>query len=239
MNHKLSIIIPIYNEDKIAATSLPPIFNLPIEKEVIVVNDGSSDETPQILADLASRHEFRLINQPENRGKGAAIQRGLEDINGDYFIICDADAEYSDADIAMMFKEMKKIDEGEAKNKDSSAINKKIALYGSRFLNKTGLSFHRSVNVFLTSLTNLLFGSKLTDMETCFKMIPAAALKEIKLSGERFEIEPIITAQLLKNGYEIKEVPISYSRRGYQDGKKINPRDGLMAIIALFKQKFN
>lgn len=226
MASTLSIIIPIYNEAKIAATSLPLIFELPIEKEVIVVNDGSSDETPKILADLKLRYEFKLINQPKNRGKGAAIRRGLENISGDYFTICDADAEYSASDIAMMFEEIK----------DSP---KKIALYGSRFLNKPGLSFHKLINGLLTSLTNLLFGSKLTDMETCFKMIPAYALKEIKLSGERFEIEPIITAQLLKNGYEIKEIPISYNRRGYRDGKKISPRDGLYAIIALFKEKLN
>lgn len=226
MDTRLSIIIPIYNEEKIAAASLPLIFDLNINKEVIVVNDGSSDKTPAILRELKSRYDFNLINQPTNRGKGAAIRRGLEEIKGDYFIICDADAEYEAADIIKMFEEIKKTSE-------------KYALYGSRFLKQPGFSFHRSVNGFLTVLTNILFGSKLTDMETCFKMIPANALKEIRLSGERFEIEPIITAQLLKNGYEIREIPINYHRRGYKDGKKISPRDGLIAILTLFKEKFN
>lgn len=226
MDPRLSIIIPIYNEEKIAAASLPLIFDLEINKEVIVVNDGSYDKTPAILAELKSRYDFRLINQPTNRGKGAAIRRGLEEIKGDYFIICDADSEYEAADIIKMFEKIKE-------------TSGKCALYGSRFLDKPGFSFHRSVNRFLTVLTNLLFGSKLTDMETCFKMIPASALKEIRLSGERFEIEPIITAQLLKKGYEIKEIPIDYHRRGYKDGKKISPRDGLIAVLTLFKEKSN
>jgi len=226
MNPTLSIIVPVYNEQNIVATSLPPIFDLPLDKEVIVVNDGSSDKTPEMLSGLKDKYEFTLINQEKNRGKGAAIRRGLEAIQGDYFIICDADLEYDPADIAKLLAAIKLQDQ-------------KSALYGSRFLNKSGLSFHRLVNKFLTRLTNILFGSRLTDMETCFKMIPAEALKEIRLSGERFEIEPIITAQLLKNGYVIHELPINYRRRGYKEGKKINPRDGLIAILALFKEKFN
>lgn len=226
MDPMLSIIIPVYNEERIIASSLPPVFELPIRKEVIVVNDGSSDKTPAILSELQDRYDFKLINQPANRGKGAAIRRGAEDISGDYFIICDADAEYRAEDIVMMFDEIKK-------------LPIRTALYGSRYLGKPGFGFLRSVNKFLTVLTNMLFGSKLTDMETCFKMIPSAALKEIELAGERFEIEPIITARLLKRGYAIKEVPISYSRRGYKDGKKISPRDGLTAVMTLFKERFN
>ena len=226
MDPMLSIIIPVYNEERIIASSLPPVFELPIRKEVIVVNDGSSDRTPAILAGLESKYDFRLIDQPSNRGKGAAIRRGAEEIHGDYFIICDADAEYRAEDIVMMFSEMKK-------------LPAKTALYGSRYLGKPGFGFLRSVNKFLTLLTKVLFRSKLTDMETCFKMVPSAALKEIELSGDRFEIEPIITARLLKRGYAIKEVPIGYSRRGYKDGKKISPRDGLTAVMTLFKERFN
>ncbi len=224
MESRLSIIVPIYNEERIAAISLPRIFDLAVNKEVIVVDDGSSDKTPEILKEMKLRHDFRLISQPVNRGKGAAIRRGLEEISGDYFIICDADTEYDPADIIPMFKEIK---EGAGR----------CALYGSRFLDKPGFSFHRAVNGFLTCLTNALFGSSLTDMETCFKLIPATALKEIRLKGERFEIEPIITAQLLKNGYRIKELPISYDRRSYKDGKKISPRDGLIAMITLLKER--
>jgi glycosyltransferase involved in cell wall biosynthesis len=225
MNPTLSIIIPIYNEENIAATSLPLIFDLPLDKEVIVVNDGSSDKTPLILADLKARYNFQLINQPLNKGKGSAIRHGLQEITGKYFTICDADSEYNPDDIIQMLAAIKQ--------KGDKAV-----LYGSRFLNKSGRSFHCLVNKFLTGLTNTLFGSRLTDMETCFKMIPSAALQKIKLSGERFEIEPIITAQLLKNGYTIYEIPIDYRRRGYKEGKKISPRDGLIAVFTLFKERF-
>jgi glycosyltransferase involved in cell wall biosynthesis len=222
----LSIIIPIYNEEKIAAGYLPEILALPLDKEIIIVNDGSTDKTEGILADLARRYEFRLINQPTNQGKGAAVKRGLAEINSDYFIVCDADAEYDPQNIIGLL---------EAIQKEPSAD--RVAYYGSRFLDYKPVSFHYLVNMFLTTLTNLLFSSRLTDMETCFKLVPAEALKSIDLTGGRFEIEPEITAQLLKAGYEIKELPISYARRGYQDGKKIKARDGLLAIKSLIREK--
>lgn len=229
MGPVLSIIIPVYNEEKIVAQSLPPIFNLKITKQVIIVNDGSTDETLKIIKDLESQYSFTLINQTLNKGKGAAIRRGLEEIRGDYFIIYDADSEYNAGDVTMMFDYI---------NKENN-ISKKLVLYGSRFLEKSELSFHYIVNTFLTRLTNFLFSSKLTDMETCLKMIPSSALNEIKLSGKGFEIEPIITAQLLKNNYIIKEVPISYNRRSYKNGKKIKAKDGFIAVLTLFKERFN
>lgn len=229
MGPVLSIIIPVYNEEKIVAQSLSPIFNLKITKQVIIVNDGSTDETLKIIKDLESQYSFTLINQTLNKGKGAAIRRGLEEIRGDYFIIYDADSEYNAGDVTMMFDYI---------NKENN-ISKKLVLYGSRFLEKSELSFHYIVNTFLTRLTNFLFSSKLTDMETCLKMIPSSALNEIKLSGKGFEIEPIITAQLLKNNYIIKEVPISYNRRSYKDGKKIKAKDGFIAVLTLFKERFN
>jgi glycosyltransferase involved in cell wall biosynthesis len=220
----LSIIVPIYNEDKIAPSSLPAIFNLNLNKEVIIVNDGSTDNTLSILQALAAQYNFQLINQPTNQGKGAAIKRGLAEINGDYFIICDADLEYNPQDIVTLLTEIIK---GEGKT----------VIYGSRFLNRSPFSFHYFINNFLTALTNLFFKSHLTDMETCFKLIPASALSAIKLRGRRFEIEPEITAQLLKAGYQIKEIPISYARRGYQEGKKIKARDGLLAIYTLIRER--
>ncbi len=229
MGPVLSIIIPVYNEEKIVAQSLPPIFNLKITKQVIIVNDGSTDETLKIIKNLESQYSFTLINQTLNKGKGAAIRRGLEEIRGDYFIIYDADSEYNAGDVTMMFDYI---------NKENN-LSKKLVLYGSRFLEKSELSFHYIVNTFLTKLTNFLFSSKLTDMETCLKMIPSSALNEIKLSGKGFEIEPIITAQLLKNNYIIKEVPISYNRRSYKDGKKIKAKDGFIAVLTLFKERFN
>lgn len=236
MRPVLSIIIPVYNEEKIVAQSLPPIFNLRITKQVIIVNDGSTDETLKIIKDLDSQYDFTLINQGSNRGKGAAVKRGLKEIKGDYFIIYDADSEYNASDVEMMFNYIIQKKENQLAENN---ISKKFALYGSRFLKKSQLSFHYIVNTFLTKLTNFLFSAKLTDMETCLKMIPSSALSEIKLSGEGFEIEPIITAQLLKNNYLIKEVPVSYNRRSYKDGKKIKAKDGLIAILTLFKERFN
>ncbi len=222
----LSIIIPVYNEEKIVAASLPLIFNLKLQAEYILVNDGSTDKTLKILKELQGKYNFKLIDQPTNQGKGAAVKRGLEEISGDYFIVCDADAEYDPEDIVYLFKQA------------CLSGNKNTAIYGSRFLLNKNLSFHYLVNGFLTALTNILFGSHLSDMETCFKLIPKECLKMLKLSGRRFEIEPEITAQLLKAGCKIIEFPISYRRRGYRDGKKIKARDGLLAIRTLFQEKF-
>lgn len=221
----LSIIIPVYNEEKIIVTSLPPIFDLPINKEVIIINDGSNDETLKILQTLNEKYKFKLISQITNQGKGTAIRQGLKEIGGDYFIICDADLEYAPVDIEFLFKKIIATD------------NNNLVLYGSRFLINKPLTFHFLVNKFLSALTNLLFQSRLTDMETCFKLIPASALKKLNLSSRRFEIEPEITAQLLKNKYLIEEWPISYKRRNYQEGKKIKARDGLQAIKTLIRER--
>jgi glycosyltransferase involved in cell wall biosynthesis len=224
---KLSIIVPVYNEENLVLLSLPPIFNLPINKEVLVIDDGSSDHTLKILEDLKKEYKFKLIAQKVNQGKGAAIKKGLENINGDYFIICDADLEYDPQDIITLFNKIQKY-----------RLDKKVVIYGSRFKNKPSLSFHYLVNTFLTKLTNLLFFSHLTDMETCFKLVPKEALLEITLSGKRFEFEPEITSQLLKKGYKIKEIPISYNRRSYKEGKKITAKDGFLAIKTLIRERF-
>ena len=227
----LSIIIPVYNEDKIVADSLPPIFNLDILKEIVIVNDGSTDNTLEILNTLNKQYSYSLINQVTNQGKGAAIKRGLKEISGDHFIICDADLEYDPNDIIKLWNATKKCaDETGDEN---------IVFFGSRFLNKKIRSFHSFINWSLTSLTNFLFHSHLTDMETCFKLVPASALNKINLTGRRFEIEPELTAQLLKNNYEIKEIEIGYNKRGYKEGKKIKARDGLLAIKTLIDEKFN
>jgi glycosyltransferase involved in cell wall biosynthesis len=227
----LSIIIPIYNEDKTAAESLPPIFNLDLPREIIIVNDGSTDQTALILEALNKKYSYTLINQITNQGKGAAIKRGLQNIKGDYFIICDADLEYNPNDIIRLWEA--------AKNSLKENGEQKIAFYGSRFLNRRPKTFHSFINWSLTFLTNILFNGHLSDMETCFKLIPISALEKINLKGRRFEIEPEITAQLLKNGFKIKEIAIGYNKRGYKEGKKIKARDGLLAIKTLIKEKFN
>lgn len=225
MTKLLSIVVPVYNEEHLITKSLPEICRLAINKEVIVVDDGSSDKTPLLLQELKQGHSFHLITQKINQGKGAAVKRGLEEIKGDYFIVCDADLEYEPQDIANLFTQAETTD------------NEKIAFFGSRFKENKSLSFHYLVNRFLTELTNLLFRVRLTDMETCFKMLPTLALSQIKLSGKRFEIEPEITAGLIKAGYKIKELPISYNRRSYQEGKKITAKDGILAVITIFKER--
>jgi len=221
----LSIIIPIYNEDKIAADSLPPIFSLPIEKEIIVVNDGSTDATGEILESLKEKYSFRLISHAANKGKGAAIRRGFQEARGDYAVIYDADAEYRPEDVANLFSEIKKQPDG------------RTAVYGSRFLDDRRFSFHTLVNRGLTGLANLLFGGHLTDMETCLKIIPRSLLDKLDLRADRFEIEPEITAQIIKRGGKILEFPISYKYRGYSEGKKIRPKDGWQAVKTLLAEK--
>ena len=226
MSKLLSIIVPVYNEERLINKSLPLIFDLNTNKEVIVVDDGSTDKTPELLNNLKNKYDFILVRQDLNKGKGAAVKRGLEEIRGDYFIICDADLEYDPQDIIKLFNEVI--------NEESD----NIVIYGSRFKNVKKISFHYLVNTFLTRMTNLLFGSHLTDMETCFKLVPKSALKKIRLSGKRFEIEPEITARLLKSGYTIKELPISYNRRTYEEGKKITAKDGVLAVKTLLKEWF-
>lgn len=224
----LSIIVPVYNEEKILAQNLPPILNLPIHKEVLVINDGSTDQSAAVLHQLAANYSFRLLNLQPNQGKGEAVKKALAEIKGDYFIVCDADGEYAPSDIIRLLAVLKE------------STKEKTAVYGSRWLGKNSTGWHYAVNRFLTGLTNWLFSGQLTDMETCFKLIPAAALKaDLRLSGGRFEIEPEISAQLLKAGYEIKEIPISYTKRSWKEGKKIKPRDGFLAIVALFKEKLS
>lgn len=231
MAELLSIIIPVYNEERIIRTSLPKIFDLEINKEIIVVNDGSSDKTESILKNLQKQYAFNLINKENNSGKGNSVKLGLENIQGDYFIVCDADLEYDPQDIIFLFGEIEKIYQDNP--------NKKIAIYGSRFLDKKDFSLHHFINWTLTATTNSLFGGHLTDMETCFKLIPKKALLNIKIDGKRFEIEPEITAKLIKSGYEIIEKPIKYKPRGYSEGKKIKARDWLLAIRTLLAEKLS
>jgi len=221
----ISIIVPVYNEEKTIIQSLARILALPFEKEVIVVDDGSKDRTREILEGLSAKNGFKLILQPENQGKGAAVRRGLEEISGDCFIVCDADLEYDPVEIAKLWEKL------------SLEPDREVAVYGSRFINYKGKNLSYLANRFLTWLTNRLFGTKLTDMETCFKLIPRSALSKLKLEARGFEIEPEMTAQLIKNGYTIEECPISYNPRGYGQGKKIGFSDGVKAIITLFKQK--
>jgi len=224
---KVSIIIPVYNEEKLIAKTLQEVFNLNLDKEIIIIDDASIDNTAEQLKKLQENFNFQLITIPKNRGKGNAIRAGIKQATGFWAVVFDADLEYSAKDIFRLV--------GEAEKRGT----KKIAVYGSRFLGgyKNKFSLHYFANRFLTFLTNILFGLNLTDMETCLKLFPIEVIKNFSLKSERFEFEPEITAQLAKNKIEIKEIPVIYSRRTYEQGKKIKFKDGFVAIKTLIKER--
>lgn len=230
-----SIIIPVFNEEKTIATLLEKVNNvrLPLfKKEIIVVDDCSFDETAKILKSI-NNINFKYLKHKQNLGKGAAIRSGLKKASGEYIIIQDADLEYNPEDYIRLLE---------------AIINKnKKVVFGTRLTNyplniwgkhKTTLPIHLVANKFLTALVNLLYGSKLTDMETCYKLFHKDVIKNIELKSNRFEIEPEITIKILKLGHEIFEVPIKVKPRNYKEGKKIGFSDGLKAIKTIIKYRF-
>lgn len=225
---KLSIIVPVYNEGETVAKVLDRVLAVDLlgwKREIIVVDDCSTDRTTEVLKRYALRESVRVLRHSKNRGKGAAIRTGLAKASGDYVIIQDADLEYNPSDIAPLLLV--------AKNNPGTAV------YGSRFRGKheDTIFGHKAANQFLTALTNLLYGSELSDMETCYKLILKEAYKRIKLTCRRFDFEPEITAKLLKKGFPILEVPIRFKKRGFSQGKKIRWYDGVSAIWTLIKNK--
>ncbi len=217
---KLSVIIPVYNERGYILEIIAAVQAVPVQKEVIVVDDGSTDGTRDLLK---NGQGFTVILQDRNSGKGAAIRSGLAVVTGDVVVIQDADLEYSPQDYGTLLKPVK---EGKTR-----------VVYGSRILGQGEfLTASYFANRTLTLLTNLLFGSRLTDMETCYKVIQADLLQSLELISSRFEIEPEITCKILKKKERIVEVPITY--RGRTRGKKIGPKDGVQAIWNLLKWKF-
>lgn len=226
---KLSVIIPVYNEINTIGKLVRLVVSVPTEKEIILIDDCSTDGTRELLKKKYqdSSANIRIVYHEENLGKGAAIKTGLSWAKGEYAVIQDGDLEYDPNDY------IKLINAAE----DYAAE----VVYGSRFL-KTWRSttfLHFLINKFLTIVTNMLFGSRLTDMETCYKMIRTDILKGLNIESDRFEIEPEITAKLLKKGFEIKEVPISYKGRSYHEGKKITWYDGIVTLFTLFKYRFS
>ncbi len=232
--HKLSIIIPAYNE---AATIGPLVekileVSFPIDYEIIIVDDHSSDETRDISKDLESSAprsgRIRVLHNKINRGKGFSIRRGMRLALGEVVVIQDADFEYEPADLPGL---LKPILEGLTP-----------VVYGSRFLGKFwphGMALPNMIaNRFLTLMTNILFGCRLSDMETCYKLIRRDTLKGIHLSTERFDFEPEITCKLVKKGIPILERPIRYRGRTAGEGKKIKARDFFIALRVLFQNRF-
>ena len=222
----LSVIIPVYNEVKTIEEVVSRVQATGFAKEIILVDDGSTDGSTEILKKYQGQDGIQVILCDENRGKGAAVREGIRAANSTYAIIQDADFEYDPNDYAKLYPV---IESGQAD-----------VVYGSRFMESTEYFYFRSLaaNKLLTFLTNVLYHTSLTDMETCYKLFKVADVREIPLHSRRFELEPELTTKLLKRGYKIKEVPISYNGRSYDEGKKIKPRDGFIALWTLFKYRF-
>ncbi len=217
---KLSVIIPAYNERNHVRDVIVAVKAVPVMKEIIVVDDCSTDGTRDYLKD---ERGLKALFHDRNMGKGAAIRSGLRAATGDIVIIQDADLEYSPEEYVKL---LKPISDGKTK-----------VVYGSRILGRGEfLKTSYFANRTLTLLTNLLFGSRLTDMETCYKLVHASLLRSLNLTSSRFEIEPEITCKILKKKERILEVPITY--KGRMKGKKIGPMDGIQAIWNLMKWKF-
>jgi glycosyltransferase involved in cell wall biosynthesis len=224
---KLSVIVPVYNELNTVAEIVRRMrtVTLPVEREIIIVDDGSDDGTRPVLAQL-SDSTVRVVLHSRNQGKGAAIQTGLAQVSGDLVLIQDADLEYDPDDWPKLLAPILK---GRAQ-----------VVYGSRFTGerRNMLFLHWVGNRFLSLVTNLLYNTTLSDMETCYKLFDRAVLDGISLRSQRFDFEPEVTAKVLRQGIRIYEVPISYSGREIDEGKKITWRDGITALWALVKYRF-
>ncbi len=222
---KLSILIPIYNERATAPEIIQRVQAAPFEKEIIVVDDGSTDGTRDLLPQ-AEKDGAIVLRHARNQGKGAAIRTALQRATGDIIVIQDADLEYDPRDYAHL---VQPIVEGRAK-----------VVYGSRFLGpRMAMMFwHMFGNTMLTLMTNVLYDAILSDMETGYKAFRADVLKDIPLRSRRFDFEPEVTAKVLKRGIRIFEVPISYYGREYREGKKIGWKDGVVAVWTLLKYRF-
>jgi glycosyltransferase involved in cell wall biosynthesis len=223
----LSVIVPVFNE----RTTLSEIVRrmraveLPMDREIIVVDDGSDDGSDKVLGALQDS-TVRVLRHPGNRGKGAAIRTGLEVARGDLLLIQDADLEYDPEDWPKLLNPVLR---GRAK-----------VVYGSRFTGerKNMLFWHWVGNRFLSLVTNVLYNTTISDMETCYKLFDRTVLDGITIRAERFDFEPEVTAKVLRRGYRVYEVPISYNGREFHEGKKITWKDGISALRTLVKYRF-
>lgn len=222
----LSIIIPVYNEERTIRELIARVMETPYDKQIVVVDDASTDNTWNILREL-NNDDMTLLRHDKNRGKGAAIQTAQQHLQGMITIIQDADLEYDPGDFPDL---LRPILDGRAD-----------AVYGSRFLggpHRVLLFWHRLGNAFITFFSNMMTNLNLTDMETGYKVFKTEIFQSMKLRSERFGIEPEITARLSRMNARIYETPISYSGRSYAEGKKITWRDGLAAVWHIIKFRF-
>lgn len=221
---ELSILIPVFNEENTIKKVVDSVLKQKQVNEVIVINDGSTDKTLNILRQIKVSR-LKIITHKNNLGKGSAIRTGFKKITGDFILIQDADLEYNP-------EEYKKL---------ISISSHKNVVYGSRMKSNNPHAYERTYlgNVLLTSICNLLFGTKLTDSYTCYKLIPAKIAKSLKLKSNGFEIEAEITAKLAKKNVEIIEVPISYNPRSYEQGKKIKAKDAIRGLMTFLRVYLN
>jgi glycosyltransferase involved in cell wall biosynthesis len=224
---KLSVIVPVFNERNTVAEIVRRMrsVDLPVEREIVVVDDGSDDGTRAVLTQLADS-TVHIVKHGVNRGKGAAIRTGLENSTGDAVLVQDADLEYDPEDWPKLLAPILK---GRAR-----------VVYGSRFTGerRNMLFLHWVGNRFLSLVTNMLYNSTLSDMETCYKLFQREVLDGVQLRANRFDFEPEFTAKVLRRGIRIYEVPISYAGRELHEGKKITWRDGISALWTLVKYRF-
>jgi len=234
---KLSILIPAYNEEKTVSTvinSLHEVSLKDIKKEIIIIDDGSQDKTPEILAKEKEKDpSLNIFTHKVNKGKGAAIQTGLKEATGDIIIIQDADLEYSPNEIPKL---LDPILSKRTKVVYGTRLRMKPVFFGK---GKTPLLLHFFGNKFLSLVTSILYGAVISDMETGYKVFTRDAVKGIKLNSRSFDLEPEITAKILKKGLKILEIDITTNPRGYDEGKKIRPvKDGSVALWTLIKYRF-
>ena len=221
----LTVVMPVYNEVGTVRQVIDRVLNLELDVELVVVDDGSTDGTRQVLAELDD-DRVQVVLHDRNQGKGAAVRTGYQHAKGDLVTIQDADLELNPAEIPTLIQPVL----------DGTAD----VVYGSRFVYGWA---HRSrlngfANRFLSGLTNLLYGTRIRDMEACYKVFRTELLQRFTLRANRFDFEPEITAKLAKMGLEIVELPVNYKPREFSDGKKIHWRDGFEAIYTLFKYRF-
>ena len=226
---KLSVLVPVYNEAETIAEILRRVraVDTGLEREIVVVDDGSTDGTREILQQQGSAEDTIVIYHETNQGKGAAVRTALQHATGDILLVQDADLEYDPREYSDLLKPILE---------DRSQV-----VYGSRFRggpHKAMFFWHMVGNKFLTLVTNVLYNTILSDMETCYKVFTREVADKLRLRSPRWGFDPEITTQILKMGYRIYEVPISYTGREFYEGKKISWRDGLVVLWTLLKYRF-